>query len=205
MFQRCHFRFASLLLLMSSVLWLGCGESVKQVGVEQSSDSESETAVADTPPVDLATQPATLPEKDASAKEVCESFLGLLAQGERSLAEKLLTPQAFRTTVAAGLELQAMGDPGTTLNVGEAAYATSRAIVAQVPCTVKAADGPERKIEWLMRHTQSGWRIAGLIMQSGESSELLSLENKADVESIVKSRGGESSDTVRLVSATDEE
>ena len=76
---------------------------------------------------------------------------------------------------------------------------------AQVPCTVSAADGSEQTIEWLMRHSESGWRIAGLIMHSGKSSELLSLENKADVDAIVKSRGGEPADTVRLVSATDEE
>lgn len=183
---------------------LGCTESLDQHASETQRSDPSPVKEEIAPAVDLATQPAKLPEKDASAKVVCESFLALLSQGERSLAEKLLTPKAFQTTVAAGLELEPMGKLGKTLKVGQPAYATSRAKVAQVPCSVRGDDGSERQIQWLMRQGESGWRIAGLIMPSGKSSELLSLESKADVASIVKSRT-ESPDTVRLVSATDEE
>ena len=97
MFQRSHFQFAGLSLLLVSVSLLGCGESTNQhAGAEQQGDADSAAAATAAPPVDLATRPVRLPSKDASAKEVCESFLGLLAQGERSLAEKLLTQRAFR-------------------------------------------------------------------------------------------------------------
>lgn len=191
------------------------GGCTKPVAKTDTDSSETELASKGdsktTPEVNIATQPNTLPEKDASAKQVCERFLELLAQGERSLAEQLLTPRALKTTVAAGLELEAMGDSESTLEVGDAMYATTRAKVAQVPCTSTSKDGTSQSIQWLMRRGDSGWRIAGLIVDSGSTQELLSLESVADVASIVGSETGGSgmeqsdSGSIRLVSGTDED
>jgi len=201
MLNRCHLQtqLAVLTALIAATLFCGCTDST---AVSDSNKAPQQNAA--TPEVDVATQPLKLPEKDASAKVVCERFLNLLAAQERSLAEQLLTRKAFKVTVDAGLELEAIGGAGTSLKVGQARYATNRAKVAQVPCIVTGAKGAKRQIQWLMRHEESGWRVSGLIVESAKTSELLSFESKADVAAVVKSRG-ESADSVRLVSATDDE
>jgi len=178
----------------------GCSKPIAQQEPNGSDTTVASTPDAAVPAIDIATQPNTLPEKDASAKQVCERFLGLLAQGERNLAEQLLTRRALKLTVAAGLELDAMGDSESSVEIGDAMYATTRAKVAQVPCTTIGKDGSQQKIQWLMRRGESGWRIAGLIIDSGTSQEFLSLESEADVASIVGSDEKEPSDSVGLVS-----
>ena len=81
-----------------------CTKPVAKEDAAKSTEAKvASSAGSAVPQVDVATQPNTLPEKDASAKEVCERFLGLLAQGERSLAEQLLTQRALKLTVAVAL------------------------------------------------------------------------------------------------------
>ena len=207
MLNRCHLQtqLAVLTAMITALTICGCSDPVAQNDPGKDGQQlQADSATDAKPKVDIATQPLTLPEKDASAKVVCERFLKLLAAGEQSLAEQLLTRKAFKTTVDAGLELEAVGGPGASVSVGEALYATNRAQVAQVPCTVTGSKGAKQEIQWMMRHSESGWRVVGLIVASGDTSELLSFENKADVAAVVKSRG-DSADSVRLVSGTDEE
>ncbi|QEG20689.1 ABC transporter substrate-binding protein [Mariniblastus fucicola] len=195
-----------LLALILTTAFIGCSEPAATTESGESEDTVSQTRESAIPETDVATQPDTLPGSDATAKVVCERFLALLSKNERNLAEQLLTRQAFKATVDAGLELEALGGPGSKVKVGEASYATSRAKVAQVPCTVVEKDGSKQSLLWMMRRGDSGWRIAGLIVETGESQEFLSLENRADVAAIMASQGGSSSEgNIRQVSATDDE
>jgi hypothetical protein len=198
--------FATTIALIAILLapaFSGCAQPVADSSDGETQDSLAQTdAGSSAPQKDVATQPNTLPEKDASAAEVCKCFLSLLAQDERTLAEQLLTRRAFKVTVDAGLELEPMGGKNASLKVGEAVYATSRAEVAQVPCTVTEKNGKQQTLTWMMRRGDSGWRIAGLILNSGKSPEFLSLENKADVAAMM---GPAESGTVRQVSATSDE
>jgi len=210
---------AILITLLLAPLFAGCNEKVaKAPGDDSPTSAEAATHQSQAPQVDVATQPNTLPENDATAKQVCQRFLGLLAQNERSLAGQLLTRQALKVTVDAGLELEAMGSDGSSVEVGDAVYATSRAKVAQVPCTVTEKNGQKQSLLWMMRRSESGWRIAGLIVNSGKSQELLSLENRADVAAIMGAQGGSAKSAtvaesntgsqqakIRQVSATDDE
>jgi len=201
-------------------LLVGCNQPVAENPPNDNSEGvvDSSAGDASAPQVDIATQPNTLPEKDATAKQVCERFLGLLAQGERSLAEQLLTRRALKVTIDAGLELEAVGGPESTVEIEDAMYATSRGKVAQVPCTVTEKDGKKQSLLWMMRRSDSGWRIAGLIVDTGKSQEFLSLENKADVAAIMGAKGvspepskvipatdASEAAVIRQVSATDEE
>ncbi len=190
-----HKSIHSIAILTAVCLTLSFSGCTQPVAEKPSNKDPKPVAAQETesaaPEQDIATQPNTLPEKDATAKLVCERFLALLSQGERSLAEQLLSSKALKATIAAGLELEPMGGEGAVVKVGEALYATSRAEVAQVPCTVTEKDGTSQSLQWMMRRGESGWRIAGLIIESGGSTEFLSLENKADVAAIVKSRGGD--------------
>lgn len=197
----------------------GCNKPVAQNSANENQSAKPSDNDSAVPQIDIATQPKTLPENDATAKEVCQRFLGLLAQGERSLAEQLLTKKALKTTVDAGLELEAMGGEGSSVEVDDAIYATSRAKVAQVSCTVTEKDGEAQTLSWMMRRGASGWRIAGLIVDPGESQEFLSLENRSDVAAIMNAKGGSApvaekaksevdtseSDLIRQVSGTDDE
>ena len=193
-------------LLLASV-FSGCAQPVADSSDSDTQDSLAQTDSSAVPQKDVATQPNTLPEKDASASEVCQCFLGLLAQDERTLAEQLLTRRALKVTVEAGLELEPMGGKDASLKVGEAIYATSKAEVAQVSCTVTEKNGKQQTLTWMMRRGDSGWRVAGLILNSEKSPEFLSLENKADVAAIMGSSGSTTSSTgsVRQVSATSDE
>ena len=143
------------------------------------------------------------------AKEVCQCFTRLLKNGERTLAEQLLTPRAVAAVVDAGLELEPMGSSDSKVTIGDALYATNRAKVAQVPCTIREKDGTEQELTWMMRKSDNGWRVAGLVVYEGSKPEFLSLENRADVRSIMGTVDSEISDPkaadVRLVSATDDE
>ena len=78
----------------------GCKQQVSQNSSNENPEGVVDSGKGDAgvPRVDIATQPNTLPEKDATARQVCERFLGLLAQGERSLAEQLLTRRAVSYT-----------------------------------------------------------------------------------------------------------
>ena len=208
---------AILLALVLAPCFGGCNQPVAQKSADEKSNVDKPTQSV--PQIDIATQPKTLPASDATAKEVCQRFVGLLAQDERSLAEQLLTRTALKVTVDAGLELEAMGGEESTIEVGDAIYATSRALVAQVPCIVTEKDGKVQTLYWMMRRAESGWRIAGLIVNPGESQELLSLENRSDVAAIMTAKGGPApeadkvepkavtteSDQIRQVSGTDDE
>lgn len=212
---------AILIVLLLAPCFGGCNNQVSQAPADKDSAAKTGQSNSAAPQIDIATQPNTLPDKDASAKEVCQRFLGLLAQDERVLAEQLLTQRALKVTVNAGLELEAMGGDGSSIEVGDAIYATSRAQVAQVPCSVKEKDGDKQSLVWMMRRNESGWRIAGLIVNSGKSQELLSFENKADVAAIMGAKGGKGGSAadakvnptagvsenaeIRQVSATDDE
>lgn len=203
--------FATTIALIAFLLipvFSGCTQPVAENSTDDAQESlaQSDASSSKVPKKDIATQPNGLPDKDATATEVCECFLGLLAQNERTFAEQLLTRKALKVTVEVGLELEAMGGPEASLKVEEAIYATSRAKVAQVPCTVTEKDGSTQTLTWMMRRGESGWRIAGLILDGDKSPELLSLENKADVASIMGSESASSeASIVRQVSATDDE
>jgi hypothetical protein len=187
--------------ILLAPLFAGCNkQSVSKANA--GSNAKTEIVASDVPAADAATQPNALPTKDASAKQVCESFSRLLKNGERTLAEQLLTRRALSVAIDAGLELEPMGSQGAKVQIGEAMYATDRAQVAQVPCDVIERDGSKQKITWLMRRGDEGWRVAGLIVESDKGPEFLSLENKADVASIT---GNVKPSDVRLVSATDDE
>lgn len=196
---------AILTALLLAPVFGGCNQQVADVPAEENPTAETAQSNPGAPQVDVATQPNTLPEKDATAKEVCQRFLGLLARGEHNLAEQLLTRRALKVTVNAGLELEALGGDGTSVELGDALYATNRAQVAQVPCSVTESNGDSQSLTWMMRRSESGWRIAGLIVNSGESQELLSFENKSDVAAIMGAKAGSAEPEIRQVSATDDE
>lgn len=188
--------------ILLAPFFAGCDKQPVSKADAGSDAKATDMASSNAPPADAATQPNALPTKEADAREVCVSFSKLLKKGERTLAEQLLTRRALSVVVDAGLELEPMGTPSAKVQIGKAMYATSRALVAQVPCDIIEKDGSTQKMTWMMRRGEAGWRIAGLIVESGKGPEFLSLENRADVASIT---GTVNPSDVRLVSTTDDE
>lgn len=174
-----YFTLAAFVLITSFSGLLGCSKPAPEKPSQDQTDGET-TATANVAPQ----KDNQLPPADATAAQVCQRFMMLLQQGERTLAEELLTRQALATTGKLDLELEAMGGSNAKVSVGEAMYATDRAKLAQVPCTIRETGSSDQEITWLMRRLNSGWRISGLIVSSPRGPELLSLENHRDVATI---------------------
>jgi hypothetical protein len=185
----------------------GCGKSeTKKAPAEQSQTSvdSNQKQVASVQPQ----KDNQLPDAGATAAQVCERFMVLLQNGERTIAEELLTRKALTATGQLDLQLESMGSVDAKVKIGEPLYATSRAKVAQVPCSIKEKNGDQQELTWLMRRQDSGWRISGLIVESSNGPELLSLENLQDVAAIKRQTGQDELETessqIRLTSAEEE-
>lgn len=132
-------------------------------------------------------------DADASPEDVCRLFMKYLNSGNRIKAERLLTSVAFDTTAKAGLYLQPMGSADAKVEIGPAFYVTDKQQLAHVDCTItERVDGTviEDKLTWMVRKSQSGWRIFGMVLTMGEGhQDFLSLENAQDVDTILQISG----------------
>lgn len=132
-------------------------------------------------------------DADASPEVVCRLFMKYLNSGNRIKAERLLTSVAFDTTAKAGLYLQPMGSPSADVEIGPAIYVTDKQQLAHVDCTItERVDGAviEDKLTWMVRKSQSGWRIFGMVLTMKEGhQDFLSLENPQDVDTILQISG----------------
>ena len=164
----------------------------------KSSDSTSPASVSNTP------------APEATPKQVCERFMKLMRSGNRIAAENLLTRTALTVTTQAGLQLEPMGGPTATYNVGDVSYATTKQRLAQVECSiVDNVDGEEYEmnVTWLVRKQAMGWRISGVMLElePGQVPDLLSFENIQDVNKIKNLAGEEAIqdlDTTRQADAS---
>ena len=78
---------AVLLALLIAPFFSGCYQPVAENS--QSDDSaQTKSASLNVPQRDVATQPNTLPEKNATASEVCERFLGPVSYTHLTLPTK---------------------------------------------------------------------------------------------------------------------
>jgi len=188
----------TLLLPVLLLAIVGCGDS--RVSETQSDETQSPTVTQATssqpgaPQADTMTQELTA---DSTAQEVCERFMLLLQSGDRIGAEGLLSRRARKMITEVGLTLD-LGTPGTALTVGEAAYATNRAKVAQVTCKLGSGDS-ETEMTWMLRKPKQGWRITGLIVSGPQGQDLRSLESRSDVAAIQKAMGGSPASAVKNV------
>ncbi len=188
------FATASLVMTLS----IGCNKtevgSVQPTAVsannpETKSDKAETTSVVPTETATNLTSPASASgelDTDATAKDVCEQFMQNLQSGNRIAAENLLTRIALTNTSKEGLVLEPMGGPNSECKFGEVRYATNKQKLAQVDCTVsEKADGEEFEMDmtWVVRKQNSGWRIAGVMLQleADAAKDLLSFENLNDV------------------------
>ena len=166
-------------------------------------------AVTRTDPVESPAKVTTLPAPDAAPSEICRLFVQYLANGNRALAEQLLTSAAFHVTNQAELQLQPIGSTAATCHLSPARYATSKKKLCQVVCTIHdQVDGQavESEITWICRRQKSGWRISGMILPADqeEGIDLLSFENVSDVERIKQALAQEQSAASHTAAAPQE-
>ena len=70
---------------------------------------------------------------------------------------------------------------------GDARYASIRQKICFIDChPVEQKDSEQAKITWMMRKSNSGWRVAGMLVPGNDDklTNLLSFENKIDVAQI---------------------
>ena len=200
----------SALAILGCVMLFGCGGSTEDAPPPAPAAETDETASQQAEPptttvavtqVDAVESPAkvtTLPPTDASPHEVCRLFVQYLANGNRAMAEQLLTSAAFHVTSQAELQLQPVGSSAATYDLSPARFATSKEKLCQVVCQIyDSIDGKkvESEITWICRRQKTGWRISGMIVPAEEEEgiDLLSFENVADVERIKQALAQEQS------------
>lgn len=187
-------------LSLALMLWLAAVSGCQRSGVEVAQDPAATTTSTPSPqtvevqsgtpggsPADLS--PARI-SGDASPGEVCEKFLNLLAAGEISDAERLLSKRSAIVTRQAGLVLSAPAGRSSRFEFDPPQFANTKQKRAMVMCrvieTASPASGvPASAMSWMLSHENEGWRITGLVLLEDEQpADLLSFENPADVEQI---------------------
>lgn len=197
------FRLSISLLLLgivfTGITTFGCGSTETPVAIENPATVTPKVTVKKTETVIAANEsqvespaknPIKLPEVDASPESVCEIFMQYLNSGERVKAERLLSSTALSTTAKAGLYLQPIGGKDAKVKIKDAVYATDKQRLAQVECVItEVEDGKEisDELTWLVRKSQSGWRILGFMLRDDNGVEdFLSFENVRDVDAILQ-------------------
>ena len=195
------------LLSISLVLVLAGCDRNDIADATSGSDSRAESAEEQKPSTETASvspdlanrkSPADMSEEslDDTPEDVCQNFMNFLRDGKRIDAENLLTRTALTVTGRAGLQLEPMGGPTATYTVNDVRFATNKAKLAQVECSiVETIDGEtyEMDVTWLARKQSNGWRISGVMLEleSGNVKDLLSFENMQDVTKIKNIAGSE--------------
>jgi hypothetical protein len=131
--------------------------------------------------------PAEIPAH-LSPEEICERFLDLLAGGEVSDAERLLSKRSAVVTRQAQLKLSAPAGTDTHITVEPAQFSDNKQRRAMVLCRFIDRHQPATEaaaISWMLRKESGSWRITGLVLLENDLPvDLLSFENPADVEGI---------------------
>lgn len=175
-------------LALSLLLLSGCGGPAATESSntpEPKPSTESETRIADIPPV------------DAEPNVVVSTFLASLREGNDLTASALLTDVARDETARANLEVKPPGSPSAQYQVGGVSYVTGnkeRAHVSSV-WTDTYEDGVTEtyNVTWVLRHQPNGWRIAGLATkpQPNAPEMFLNFENPEEMLARVQQAEGQ--------------
>jgi len=177
--------------------FVGCNNEAEKSPEPSDSETESASNVIESETTSVAASKTTnqiSPAADSNSvlapnappEEVCKRFMKLLQSGNRIAAENLFTRSALTTTTKAGLRLEPMGGPTSTVHIGDVRYATNLKKLAQVDCFIsdKHKDGETVvEVTWQLHKQSTGYRISGVMLQlnAGKAKDLLSLENSYDV------------------------
>jgi len=189
-------RYGSLLTFVATSFFLscaGCGPGDMSaidlpIPTEKASTSEEVprtltvpvAAAADAPsPAAVMTGP---PRLDAGPDEVCRQFLQALNRENPDQFKLFLTSAALNVANRLKFDLPPVAEADEAIELSSVRFASIRNHVSYVDCRI--ADS-EEKITWMLRKTDLGWRIAGMLVprQDG-TSNLLSFENSVDVTQI---------------------
>lgn len=147
----------------------------------------TETADVESP----AEKAFTMPTVDAPPTEICQKFLEFLNAEEPDHFELLLTPAAINISNRLKFQLPPIAEQGTKLTIGEPVFNTIREKICFIDCDFAAsADSEATEVTMMLRKSKRGWRVAGMMIESEESSEvknLISFENRVDVAQIQSS------------------
>ena len=147
----------------------------------------TETADVESP----AEKAFNMPAANAPPNEICQKFLELLNAEEPDHFELLLTPAAVNISNRLKFQLPPIAEKGAKLTIGEPVFNTIREKICFIDCDFAAsADSEATEVTMMLRKSKRGWRVAGMMIESEESSEvknLISFENRVDVAQIQSS------------------
>jgi hypothetical protein len=204
--------FTALLLLTVA----GCSKkTTDEASNDQAESSENQTKSkvnVVSPSKSLgAASPAGEPNSElnigAEPHEVCSEFLNALVAKDYVHAQRMLTRASQHQTRIANLELQAPGSHSAIYNVLPAEYATDRKETARVDCEITDTingSKAEYVVTWILRNQQSGWKISGMMLPTGNDAEqdYLCFENPDDVMRIKLAVSGDSTAATKIADDT---
>lgn len=160
-------------LLVVSILtsFIGCGSSQTPEPSQQSAAQQNlnAPAVATSDSVSR-DQGSVIPGADsASPSEIVREFLSSLRDGNKRVAEGLLTQRAREETRKRDLAVQPPGTPNAKYEIQGVKYVSEAKTGAHVQSLWMEpdADGSSitYEITWVLRKQSDGWRIAGMATQ----------------------------------------
>lgn len=143
--------------------------------------------VANTDEASPVSENLALPGIAASPVDVCKRFLQELNRENPDQFGLLLTPAALTVANRMKFDLPPVAQANAKFKFGDARYASIRQQICFVDCQLEEqTDSEQTTITWMMRKSNSGWRVAGMLVPGNDDSlsNLLSFESKIDLAQI---------------------
>jgi hypothetical protein len=169
------------LLLAVVVGVTGCGGSNEDAAQNRPTSPKPQVAGAqDQGPGETAPQP---PEVNTATPEAAaEAFFTALRVGDVDLVRFLLTKKAQEESDKQGVAIDPPGNPSASFVVGEVEHFQDATAYVHGSWTEPASDGTQTlNIVWILRKEASGWRIAGLVAQSGSQQAEYNFEDPVEM------------------------
>ena len=197
-----RFAAGSFLVLLSTLMWVGCSpDQLSEVALPIPDDAEirnddansTSTVLPKLESSDLspATHEFNMPTTDAAPEVVCQQFVELLNLELPNYFELLMTPAALNVANRNNFHLPPIASANSPFTVEPPVFSSIRQKICFVSCQFEAMSpqDDQQNITFMMRKNKSGWRIAGMMVETEESEfgNLLSFENSTDVKQIKQS------------------
>lgn len=123
-------------------------------------------------------------------RSVVAGFLEGIKRGDSQTLQRLLTARAMAACESSGLRLSVPAEhPLAVCRVLQADYLPGDSAAAHVRCLWSDTDStgnmPATEVIFVLRDEESGWRIAGLVMEGAGAADVFDLESVIELESLI--------------------
>lgn len=189
-------KLSGLLLLLGSMLAVGCGGSDSANDTKSTAAGNNTAAVGEPNvmvPGNSQGAAATAATNVMPPNEVVALFFDSMRRGDEVQTSALLTAKAREELAKSDLVIQPPGSPTATYQVGRVSFLDEEKDAAYVESILNEPTGEGAatkpwEIVWAVRLEPEGWRIAGFAVEISESEApiVVDFENGADTKAKVE-------------------